>query len=131
MNLTNLADGTVIVLPDDLLWIDEHAWTPAIARVEYLLTGALLVESAARSAGRPITLKAEPDMAWITRAVLDALYIWASEPNRTFQLELHDGRSFTVAFRHHESALEAEPVLGFPSRSASDWYCVSLRLMEV
>ncbi len=131
MTLTNLTDGTVIALPDDLLWSDEHAWTPAVARVEYLLTGALLVESAARSAGRPITLKAEPDMGWVTRATVDTLYAWAAQPNRSFRLTLFDGRSFTVAFRHHETAIEAEPVLGFPARSASDWYRITLRLMEL
>jgi hypothetical protein len=58
MQLKNLADNAVLVLPDDLLWTDEHAWTPAVAAVSYLLTGALLVESAARQAGRPITFVA-------------------------------------------------------------------------
>jgi hypothetical protein len=47
MQLKNLVDGVVLTLPDDLLWSDEHAWTPAVAAVSYLLTGALLVESAA------------------------------------------------------------------------------------
>lgn len=56
MELKNLNDGAVIRLPDDLLWVDEHAWTPGVASVSYLLTGALLVESAIRQAGRPITL---------------------------------------------------------------------------
>lgn len=131
MQLTDLADGTAITLPDDLLWADEHAWTAAVARVEYLLTGALLVESAARSAGRPITLKAEPDMAWVRRTTVDALYAWASVPSRTFRLTLRDGRAFTVAFRHFETALEAEPVLGFPTHSSDEWFRLTLRLMEI
>ncbi|UZF25224.1 hypothetical protein LGV80_01265 [Ralstonia pseudosolanacearum] len=46
MQLKNLADSAILALPDDLLWTDEHAWTPAVAAVSYLLTGALLVESA-------------------------------------------------------------------------------------
>ena len=46
MQLKNLADQAVLALPDDLLWSDEHAWTPVVASVSYLLTGALLVESA-------------------------------------------------------------------------------------
>lgn len=51
MELKSLSDGAVIRLPDYLLWVDEHAWTPGVASVSYLLTGALLVESAIRQAG--------------------------------------------------------------------------------
>ena len=131
MRLKNLADNAVLVLPDDLLWTDEHAWTPAVAAVSYLLTGALLVESAARQAGRPITLVGAADMAWVTRATVDTLYDWAAEPNRQFELTLADDRVFAVAFRHHETAIEAEPVLGFPVRSADDRYRLTLRLFEI
>ena len=46
MQLKNLATGVVLLLPDDLLWSDEHAWSPATASVSYLITGALLVQSA-------------------------------------------------------------------------------------
>ena len=131
MQLKNLADNAVLVLPDDLLWTDEHAWTPAVAAVSYLLTGALLVESAARQAGRPITLVGAADMAWVTRETVDTLYDWAAEPNRQFELTLADDRVFAVAFRHHETAIEAEPVLGFPPRSANDKYRLTLRLFEI
>ena len=131
MQLKNLADNAVLMLPDDLLWTDEHAWTPAVAAVSYLLTGALLVESAARQAGRPITLVGAADMAWVTRATVDTLYQWAAEPNCRVELTLADGRVFVVAFRHHETAIEAEPVLGFPVRSADDRYRLTLRLFEI
>lgn len=133
--LKNLADGAVLTLPDDLLWTDEHAWTPAVASVSYLLTGALLVHSATRQAGRPITLVGPVDMAWVTRAVVGTLYDWASEPLSAdagrFRLTLADARVFTVAFRHHETPIEAEPVLGFPARSESDFYHLTLRLMAI
>jgi hypothetical protein len=131
MELKNLVDGVVLTLPNDLLWSDEHAWTPAVAAVSYLLTGALLVESAARQKGRPITLVGAADMAWVTRATMDTLYDWATEPNRQFEVTLADDRRFVVAFRHHETAIEAEPVLGFPARSAEDKYRLTLRLFEV
>ena len=80
MQLKNLADGAALALPDDLLWSDEHAWTPAVASVSYLLTGALLVQSATRQAGRPITLTGALDMAWVTRAVITTLHAWAAVP---------------------------------------------------
>ncbi|ALF90945.1 hypothetical protein [Ralstonia solanacearum] len=131
MQLKNLADSAVLVLPDDLLWADEHAWTPAVAAVSYLLTGALLVESAARQKGRPITLVGAADMAWVSRTSVNRLYAWAADPGRQFELTLTDGRTFTVAFRHHETAIEAEPVMGFPARRDTDFYRLTLRLMEI
>ncbi|MCU6432624.1 hypothetical protein LPB67_02380 [Undibacterium sp. Jales W-56] len=131
MQLKNLADSALVALPDDLLWSDEHAWTPAVAAVSYLLTGALLVESAARQKGRPLTLVGSADMAWVTRETVNALYGWAALPSRQFELTLTDGRVFTVAFRHHETAIEAEPVTGFPARHNNDFYRLTLRLMEI
>ncbi len=131
MQLKNLADSAVLALPDDLLWADEHAWTPAVAAVSYLLTGALLVESAARQKGRPITLVGAADMAWVSRSTVNRLYAWAADPGRQFELTLTDGRTFTVAFRHHETAIEAEPVMGFPARRDTDFYRLTLRLMEI
>ena len=135
MQLKNLTDGVTLLLPDDLLWSDEHVWSPAVASVSYLLTGALLVQSAVRQAGRPITLVGAQDMAWVTRAVVGALQAWAAVPLATstgrFELTLADARVFTVAFRHFETAIEAEPVTGFPARAESDFYRLTLRLMEI
>jgi hypothetical protein len=139
MQLKNLTDGVALVLPDDLVWSDEHVWSPAVASVSYLLTGALLVQSATRQAGRPITLVGAPDMAWVTRAVVDTLYGWAAIPLSAtagrFELALADGlggsRLFTVAFRHADTAIEAEPVTGFPARAATDFYRLTLRLTEL
>lgn len=131
MQLKNLADSVALTLPDDLLWSDEHAWTPAVTVVSYMLTGALLVESAARQKGRPITLVGGADMAWVTRETVNALYGWATQPNRQFELTFTDGRVFTVVFRHHETAIDAEPVLGFPARHNNDFYRLTLRLMEI
>ncbi len=130
MHLKNLADSAILALPDDLLWVDEHAWTPAVAAVSYLLTGALLIETAARQKGRPLTLASGVDMAWVKRGTVNTLQAWAAQPARQFELTLPDGRVFTVVFRHHEIALEAEPVMGFPARSDTDFFRLTLRLME-
>jgi hypothetical protein len=135
MQLKNLTDGVALTLPDDLLWSDEHAWTPAVASLSYLITGALLVQSATRQAGRPITLVGAMDMAWVTRSVITTLYDWAAVPLSSdtgrFELTLTDARVFTVAFRHADTALEAEPVAGFPARSESDFYRLTLRLIAL
>ncbi len=135
MQLKNLSDEVMLTLPDDLLWSDEHAWSPAVASVSYLITGALLVQSAVRQTGRPITLTGLADMAWVTRSVLGALYDWAalplSEATGRFELTLSDARVFAVGFRHADGAIEAEPVTGFPARSDDDFYRVTLKLMQI
>lgn len=135
MNLINLDSQQHLHLPDDLLWVDEYAWTPATSSVSYLLTGALLVQSGTRQSGRPITLIAAPDMAWVTRTTLNTLYDWAALPlsadSGRFELQLRDGRTFTVAFRHQDTALEAEPVKGFPAHSDDEPYRITMRLMHI
>lgn len=135
MQLKNLADEVAVLLPDDLLWSDEHAWSPAVATTSYLITGALLIQSATRQAGRPITLVGAPDMAWVTRATVEQLRAWAAFPLSNtagrFLLTFADGRAFTVAFRHSETAIEAEPVLGIPARADTDFYRLTLRFLEI
>ena len=135
MQLKNLATGVALLLPDDLLWADEHAWSPAVTAVSYLLTGALLVQSATKQAGRPITLVGPSDMAWVTRATMATLHTWAAAPlaatSGRFELTLRDARVFTVAFRHADTAIDAEPVLGFPAQSDTDFYRITLRLMQL
>ena len=135
MQLRNLDTVEALPLPDDLLWIDEHAWSPALAHASYLITGALLIQSAMRKAGRPITLVGAPDMAWVTHAVVERLRAWAAIPPGgnagRFELTFADGRVFTVAFRHADTAIEAEPVLGIPARSGNDFYRLTLRFLEI
>jgi hypothetical protein len=42
-----------------------------------------------------------------------------------------DGLMFTVAFRHADGAIEAEPVTGFPARNDNDFYRITLKLMQI
>ena len=91
--------------------------------------------SATRQAGRPITLVGAPDMAWVTRAAVEQLRVWAAIPvssaSGRFLLTLTDMRSFTVAFRHSETPIESEPVLGIPARADTDFYRLTLRFLEI
>jgi hypothetical protein len=135
MQFKNLFSGVTLTLPDDLLWSDEHSWSPVVSSVSYLITGALLVQSATRQAGRDITLVGAADMAWVTRSVVNVLRDWAALPldsaTGRFELTLTDGRIFTVAFRHADGAIEAEPVTGFPARNDNDFYRITLKLMQI
>lgn len=135
MELKNLFSGDALTLPDDLLWSDEHSWSPVVSSVSYLITGSLLVQSATRQAGRNITLMGAADMAWVTRSAVNVLRDWATLPlgvvSGRFELTLQDGQLFSVAFRHADGAIEAEPVTGFPARTDADFYRISLKLMQI
>ena len=113
MQLKNLATGVALPLPDDLLWADEHAWSPAVASTSYLITGALLIQSATRQAGRPITLVGAPDMAWVTRAAVEQLRAWAalavSEATGRFELSFTDAGSPRSLSATRRSPLRPNP----------------------
>ncbi len=138
ITLKNLNTGGVISLSDGLLWVDEHSWSPVAQSQTRLLTGSLLVETATKKQGRPISLAdAQSDMGWVKRATLNDLQTWASERNTDgtaarFELTMTDGRKFTVIFRNDDTAIEAAPVKGFAHLNDDDYYHIyALNFTEV
>lgn len=135
MQLTNLTTNEQLTLPDDLIWQDEYNWAPTVSSVSYTITGAMIVQSAAKQTGRFISLVGPADMAWVTRATVEILHDWASitlsDTDGRYQLVFNDGREFTVAFRHDDTPVEADPVLGIAAKSDQDFYRLTLRLLEL
>jgi hypothetical protein len=120
-----------IALPDDLAWTDEYAWTPVGQSRNYTLTGALVIQSAARQAGRPYTLAASDDnTAWVSRATLDALYAMASIAGAVLTLDLR-GSSRPVVFDHSGTPIEAVPIVPYADPVSTDAYRITLRLIGV
>lgn len=114
-------------------WVDEFGWSPVISDQAYSITGALLIDSAERQAGRPITLQASDDCGWLgmTRTVVQQLYALTETPGAQYTLQLADGRSFTVIFRPGEEPITARPLGDKPS-PPDDWpYLLTLRLTEI
>jgi hypothetical protein len=101
-----------ITLPPTLVWEDEFSWMPVSIQTDYSLTGALIVQTAARLAGRPITLVGKSDgnqhTGGLTRSALLALREAITVPDATFTLTLHDARTFNVIAA--ENPLDAEPL---------------------
>ncbi len=131
-----LSDGTTtLTLDPDLYWADEFDWFSVEQAVERGLTGALIIQTASRVKGRPITLAPSDDAAaWMPRATLTQLAAWESSPALTLTLNLR-GTVFTVAFRRHDGApFEARPVefVADPlPGDVGDWYLTTIRLIEV
>jgi len=106
-------------LPPDLLWSDEHKWLPVGAATKRTLTGAKVIQVGLLQAGRPITLEAGTDFAWITYAMVEQLRTMAADAETYRNLVFPDGRTFTVRFRIEDTAIEAEPVEHRATSSAS------------
>ena len=134
MRLIDQTTLQTITLPNDLLWADEFEWSKVESTNTYTLTGSLIVEQGTKQAGRPISLRAEPDMAWVTRATVDLLQAAAAIAGRRFQLVLEyptDTRTFLVIFDTTSNPISASPVKGFPGHKAGDWFRIELKFLEV
>lgn len=131
MSIT-LSDGVdTLTLHKDLFWSDEYNWQEVEQAVDRTITGAMVVQAAARVKGRPITLEPENDSsAWMIRSLVDAVRNWAAEPGKTMTLTLR-GVSRTVVFRHQDGGLEARPVIHYDVPVTDDWYLCTIRLMEI
>ncbi len=119
-----------VALPDDLLWTDEFSWVSVVRATEYSCTGALIVDTAQRLAGRPITLEGTDEHGWITRATLDAVRTLASSLPGAFVLALADGRSFNVTFAP-EDPVQARQLYPLADPGPADWYVCTIKLIEI
>lgn len=133
MSLT-LSDGsTTLTLNPDLYWSDENNWHAVEQAVERTITGALVIQAAARIAGRPITLEPiDDEAAWMTRADVTVLRNWAAVPGKTMTLTLR-GEAREVIFRHQDGGFEARPVIQYRDghELPVDFYLCTIRLMEI
>lgn len=118
-------------LPPTLVWEDELPWSPVEQTVERSLTGALIVQEAVKTTGRPITLTGYSDgdqhTGGISRADLIALREALIVPGASWTLTLHDSRTFTVIAR--ADPLEAAPLPALASippayPQADHWYLI-------
>lgn len=132
MSIQLVSGATTIQLHEDLWWSDESGWHPVEQTVERTVTGALVIESAQRLAGREITLEPEDDSsAWMSGATLTALRNLAAVPGLVMQLTIR-GQAYDVVFRHHAgSPIDAKPVVYFRDASPGDWHRVTLKFMTV
>ena len=134
MRLTDLVTLQEIALSNDLLWANEFDWAAVESTNTYTLTGALIIEQGTKQSGRPISLTADPEMAWVTRSTLDLLRAAAAIQGRKFRLTFEyptDVRTFVVIFDTTSDPIKASPVKGFPGHKPGDWYRIELKFLEV
>lgn len=130
MAITLVYGATTINLSDDFIWPDEYAWRAVEAKKTYSITGSLLVESALKLAGRPITLAPDTSGPWVARSVLDALLVASYLPAQQFTLTLR-GVAYTVRFDHEAGPVDARAVVDYSDVLAADFYIVTLKFIVV
>lgn len=129
-----------ITLPGDLQWIDEFTGWKIGQDVQVTVTGAQIVQEAARQAGRPITLQSHSAgnnryAALVNYATLESLRALI-ETGGTYTLvmpawPIPSTRSFTVRF-DQENPIEANAIIHTVPAAPDDWwYAVTLRFFTV
>ncbi|MGL5948231.1 MAG: hypothetical protein ACRCYV_04105 [Aeromonas sp.] len=118
-----------ILLPDDLDWPDEFAWSPVWQSITPTLTGALIVEESAQAHGRPITLVSE-STSWCPRATVEALYNLAARVNAPMTLRLR-GQNYRVIWRRDAGGFTAKQLYRLADPDGHFPYEITLNLLEV
>ena len=133
MKLIRESTAEAVQLSDGFLWSDEFDWQPIEQSQERATNGALIIQEGKKKSGRPITLTADKNMAWLKRHIVSKLKTWSVLQEKfTLQFDyFHDKRVFNVAFNHQDKAIEARPVLDHPSVSEDEEYNVTLRFLEL
>lgn len=133
MKLVRKSTSEAVTLSDGFLWSDEFDWNPIEQKQDRAVDGALIIQEGKKKSGRPISLTADKNMAWLKRHIVSKLKDW-SVLQEKFELQFnyfHDKRTFNVVFNHQDKAIEAKPVLEHPSVSNDDEYNVTLRFLEL
>lgn len=119
-----------LTLPTDLIWIDEFDWTPVQQTQTYSITGALIIESGVKQAGREITLSGDNSSGLISRADLITLEtkLTATTP---LVLTLNDARTFNVIFNHAKKPIEAKQWIDYSDVDNADLYTLKINLLAV
>ena len=133
MKLVRKSTSEAVTLSDGFLWSDEFDWNPIEQKQDYAVDGAFIIQEGKKKSGRPISLTADKNMAWLKRHIVSKLKDW-SVLQEKFDLQFnyfHDKRTFNVVFNHQDKAIEAKPVLEHPSVSDDDEYNVTLRFLEL
>ena len=134
MILKRKATNETVPLENGFLWSDEFDWKPIEQNQERAIDGALIIQEGKKKFGRPITLSPSDGQGWIKRSDLSVIQDWSALQDEQFTLVFeypHDTRQFNVIFNHAEGAINAKPVMGFPTVSDGDYYEVTFKFLEV
>lgn len=129
-----------IELPEDLYWSDEFTAWKVGQVLRTSLTGALVVQEAARQAGRPVTLTSTQEGAYVGVVTLDTLNALrvleesAGGASMPLVLPVDGGGTRSMQVRWHRAsgpAIEARPIRFKAPAAGGDLFFITLRLIQV
>lgn len=120
--------SSVIDIPDAMDWPNEFSYRMVEQKTQYSVTGALLIESALKQAGRKIELRGGETWAWMPREDIVALCALANQAGIEIALEFR-GESFDVIFDHEAGAIEMTPIQPYEDPDTADNYFAVLRFI--
>jgi hypothetical protein len=130
MQIVSLGSVTFNDIVEQGLYIDEeYKWLSVGQSIRYALAGNTVMLENPRS-GKPLTLIAQEDRGWITKATLLELKTLASLINTTHVLTLVNDSNVTenrnVRFKRDNYPLDLNPL-----DSAHNYYVGSIYLIQV
>ena len=130
MQIISLGSVTFNDVVEQGLYIEEeHKWLPIGQNIRYALQGNPIITENPRS-GKPLTIIAQEDRGWITKATLLELKTLASTSNTDHSLSLVNDENIaetrTVRFKRDNYPLDLNPL-----DSAHNYYVGSIYLIQV
>lgn len=116
-----------IPLDPEMLWVDEHGWTPVRDRVRTSVTGKPIVTTATLQYGRPITI----ERCWLTRLTILQLRDLIDSGGWSGTLLLRTGQQFVVRWRIEDGALDSQAVPLYSDPTDDSLSICTLRFMEI
>lgn len=101
-----------LTLPAGLRWENEFDWSPIAVSQQYTITGALVLHTGTKQAGRPLTLLGGRQFCWAQRSFIEDLQEELSTVTEK-TITLDDERQFLVVPDHVNGPLAtyAKPVI--------------------
>lgn len=130
MEIYSLGTVTFDDVVEKSLYIeDEYLWFPIGQNIKYTLYGSLWITENPRS-GKPLTLIAKEDDAWLTKATVIELANLASQINTVHDLVMKNDLDVVetrkVMFKRDSSPLDLQPL-----DTAQRYFIGSIHLIEV
>lgn len=130
MIITSLGSVTFDDIVEGGLYIEEeHKWLPIGQTIRYGLAGNAIITENARS-GRPLTIIAQEDRGWLTKATVLELKALASVLNISYTLTLTNDSSVvenrTVRFKRDSYPIDVTAL-----DTAERYYVGTIHLIEV
>lgn len=120
-----------LTLNHNMIWTDRYSSQTVEQTTKRTLTGRLVVFSAGLTAGLSITLVAQEDAGWLTKAQVDALLVMAAVPGAIYQLT-YGSDTYNVMFKNDSPpAVEFKPIIYRMAAQDGDYLIGTIKLITV